>query len=104
MQSRNVDNPDLRWDAVSRWVRAWDPFLDSRDLESWAEGLMAAAVDVDSGVLWSPEADVVAAPANRSAAELETCMRLALASFAGIGSTRRDESTNSDDEGPNPDR
>ncbi len=100
MQSRNVDNPDLRWDAVSRWVRAWDPFLDSRDLELWAAGLMDAAVDVDSGVLWSPEADVVAAPANRSTTELETCMRRALASFAGIGFPCRDESTNSGEDGP----
>ncbi|WP_433604769.1 hypothetical protein [Prescottella agglutinans] len=100
MQSRNVDNPDLRWEAVSRWVRAWDPFLDSQDLDVWAAGLRDAAVDVDSGVLWSPEADVVAAPATRSTAELETCMRRALASFAGIDPTRRDESTNSDEDGP----
>jgi hypothetical protein len=95
MQSRNVDNPDFRWDALSRWVRAWDPLLDSRSLDVWAAGLRDAAVDVDSGVLWSPETDVVAAPTNRSTADLETCMRRAVASFAGISSTRPEE------DGPN---
>lgn len=84
MQWRKVDSRDLTWDALSRWICAWDPLLGRGDLGVWAVGLRDASVAVDSAILWAPETDMVAAPVGRSVAQLEQCMRRAISSYAGI--------------------
>ncbi|MFE3293786.1 hypothetical protein [Rhodococcus sp. NPDC059234] len=84
MKSRAVEIPDLRWEALSSWLLAWDPLLDRRVLKDWAIGLGRAAAEVDTLVLLDPVLNTVVAPATRTDNELAPCLRRAVRRFDGI--------------------
>ncbi|WP_148222715.1 hypothetical protein [Rhodococcus opacus] len=75
---------ELRWPALSAWIRAWDPFVDDTGLREWARGLSRAVSHIDPQISWSPESDTVTAPESRAAADLHRCLWEVIGQFAHL--------------------
>ncbi|MGW5074753.1 hypothetical protein [Rhodococcus sp. NPDC004095] len=85
MEARTVNNPALRWEALSRWALAWDPLLDRTELTGWAGQLSEVMTAVaDSAVIWSPTTDTIVAPRSRSSTDLDGRMWRAIELLTGI--------------------
>lgn len=79
-----VRNPELRWVALSAWIRAWDPTLDDEAVAQWARGLAREVAATESDLLWDPMADTVIAKVPMPAREIDKRLCCALARYAGI--------------------